>query len=83
MCGASNASSAAVTRCHKQFKIILSPAESRSFTQDGLIDRVFCPISGRYSFTYDVNDGTESSVECPEATSELSNCPKGSELQLR
>ncbi|XP_071516653.1 uncharacterized protein [Panulirus ornatus] len=57
--------------------------KSRSFTQDGLIDRVFCPISGRYRFTYDVNDGTESSVECPDPTSELSNCPKGSELQLR
>ncbi|KAK8745085.1 hypothetical protein OTU49_000454 [Cherax quadricarinatus] len=57
--------------------------KSRSFTQDGLIDRVFCPINGRFRFTYDVNDGTESSVECPEATSELSNCPRGSELQLR
>ncbi|XP_042243521.1 uncharacterized protein LOC121880398 isoform X2 [Homarus americanus] len=57
--------------------------KSRSFTQDGQIDRVFCPISGRFRFTYDVNDGTESSVECPDPTSELSNCPMGSELQLR
>ncbi|XP_063845973.1 uncharacterized protein LOC135091863 isoform X3 [Scylla paramamosain] len=57
--------------------------KSRSFTQDGLIDRVFCPINGRFHFTYDVNDGTESSVECPEPSSELSNCPRGSELQLR
>nr|XP_045585367.1 uncharacterized protein LOC123747308 [Procambarus clarkii] len=57
--------------------------KSRSFTQDGLIDRVFCPINGRFRLTYDVNDGTESAVECPEPTSELSNCPKGSELQLR
>ncbi|XP_037775424.1 uncharacterized protein LOC119572394 [Penaeus monodon] len=57
--------------------------KSRSFTQDGLIDRVFCPINGRYRFTYDVNDGTESTVECPEPSSELSNCPKGSQLQLR
>ncbi|KAK7056584.1 hypothetical protein SK128_000487, partial [Halocaridina rubra] len=57
--------------------------KSRSFTQDGLIDQVFCPINGRYRFTYDVNDGTESSIECPEPSSELSNCPKGSRLQLR
>lgn len=57
--------------------------KSRSFTQDGLIDRVFCPINGRYRFTYDVNDGTENSIECPEPSSELSNCPKGSQLQLR
>ncbi|ROT66766.1 hypothetical protein C7M84_015192 [Penaeus vannamei] len=53
------------------------------YTSPGrLIDRVFCPINGRYRFTYDVNDGTESTVECPEPSSELSNCPKGSQFQV-
>ncbi|CAL4076482.1 unnamed protein product [Meganyctiphanes norvegica] len=57
--------------------------KSRSFTQDGLIDREFCPINGRYRYTYNVNDGTENAIECPEPTSEVSNCPRGSQLQLR
>lgn len=68
-------------KVNSSFQTILS--ESRSFTRDGKIDRILCPFSGRFHFTYDVNDGTENVVECPDSKSTISNCPKGSELDLR
>ncbi|XP_076029973.1 uncharacterized protein LOC143018485 [Oratosquilla oratoria] len=56
--------------------------KSRSFSREGLIDRIHCPIDGRYRFTYNLNDGTEDTVECPEPFSQVANCPHGSQLQL-
>ncbi|XP_018022675.1 uncharacterized protein LOC108678720 isoform X2 [Hyalella azteca] len=56
--------------------------KNKTFTFEGTIERVFCPINGAYDFTYDVNDGLETVNECPQSTSALQNCPRGSELSL-
>ncbi|XP_043225565.1 uncharacterized protein LOC122383321 [Amphibalanus amphitrite] len=43
---------------------------------------VYCPISGRFSFSYDIDDGTESVTECANSDSQISNCPLGFGLHL-
>lgn len=43
----------------------------------------YCPISGRFDFTYNVNDGLENKQECPNSVSELNNCPSGNALNVR
>ncbi|KAK3910670.1 Elongation factor 4 [Frankliniella fusca] len=43
----------------------------------------YCPISGRFDFTYNVNDGLENKQECPNSVSELNNCPNGNALNVR
>ena len=57
--------------------------ESRSFTEQGSIERLSCPINGQFHFTYNIDDGTEDVRECPQSTSALANCPRSSELQIR
>lgn len=47
------------------------------------IHREYCPINGRYSFTYNIDDGNEDRVECSGNYSELDNCPSGSAINLR
>nr|CAD7405108.1 unnamed protein product [Timema cristinae] len=47
------------------------------------IHQEYCPINGRFTYIYNVNDGLENNVECPDPVSELDNCPSGSELNLR
>ena len=44
---------------------------------------MYCPFNGRFNFIYNVNDGSESTTECPDPVSELDNCPSGSALNLR
>ena len=43
----------------------------------------YCPVSGRFTFTYNVNDGLENKHECPTPASELDNCPNGNALNVR
>mgnify|MGYP006897446572 CR=1 FL=1 len=62
---------------------LFSSSESRSFTQDGSIERVFCPFSGNFRFTYDINEGPEDIKECAQATSTIQNCPRASELEIK
>ena len=47
------------------------------------VSPTYCPINGAYTFTYSVNDGTESSLECSSHTSELSDCPYGYGFNLK
>lgn len=47
------------------------------------IRREYCPISGRFQLTYNVDDGQEDKVECPTTDSELDNCPSGSAMNIR
>jgi hypothetical protein len=47
------------------------------------IKRVYCPFNGRFTFIYNVDDGSESRTECPDPVSELDNCPSGSALNFR
>lgn len=56
--------------------------ETREFDgQD--IRREYCPINGRYKLTYNVDDGLEDKIECPQPDSVLDNCPSGSAMNLR
>lgn len=58
------------------------PLETLEF--DGSdIRREYCPINGRYKLTYNVDDGLEDKMECPQPDSELDNCPSGSAMNLR
>ncbi|XP_037050218.1 uncharacterized protein LOC119084372 isoform X1 [Bradysia coprophila] len=47
------------------------------------IRREYCPINGRYKLTYNVDDGLEDKIECPQPDSVLDNCPSGSAMNLR
>ncbi|XP_043225556.1 uncharacterized protein LOC122383317 [Amphibalanus amphitrite] len=54
----------------------------RSPTNEEHKHPVYCPISGRFSFSYDIDDGTESVTECANSDSQISNCPLGFGLHL-
>jgi hypothetical protein len=47
------------------------------------VSPTYCPINGAYTFTYSVNDGTESSLECQTHTSKISDCPYGFGFNLQ
>merc|ERR550539_489885 len=38
---------------------------TKGFMGEPAVSPTYCPINGAYSFTYSVNDGTESSLEFP------------------
>lgn len=60
----------------------MNVTETREFDgQD--IRREYCPINGRYKLTYNVDDGLEDKIECPQPDSVLDNCPSGSAMNLR
>uniref|UniRef100_T1JPT2 Uncharacterized protein n=1 Tax=Tetranychus urticae TaxID=32264 RepID=T1JPT2_TETUR len=44
------------------------------------IEKVFCPINGRYKLTYTTNNGQD---QCTSSPSDISNCPKGNVLSAR
>ncbi|KAF8782355.1 hypothetical protein HNY73_012651 [Argiope bruennichi] len=44
------------------------------------VEDLFCPISGRFRFTYTANHGE---FQCEQPFSELSNCPNGNGLNVR
>ncbi|KAK8381580.1 hypothetical protein O3P69_018578 [Scylla paramamosain] len=47
------------------------------------LDAVYCPLNGRYKFTYNINDGRESAMECPQPTSSIANCPTGNSFAVQ
>jgi len=59
-------------------------------TGDPVVAQEYCPLNGRFVFTYSVNDGladpisnaAETVNECAAPVSELSNCPYGFGLGL-
>jgi len=59
--------------------------KTKELNGDTVIAQEYCPVNGRYVFTYSVNDGNvlENVNECHEPVSELSNCPYGFGLGLR
>ena len=57
--------------------------ETKELSGDEIAPQEYCPVNGRYFFTYSVNDGLENVNECHEPVSELSNCPDGSRLNLQ
>ena len=63
-------------------------AETKELSGDPVVAQEYCPVNGRFVFTYSVNDGLADNVsenvnECHEPVSELSNCPYGFGLGLR
>ncbi|XP_039310112.1 uncharacterized protein LOC105204366 isoform X2 [Solenopsis invicta] len=43
----------------------------------------YCPIAGLYHFKYNINNNSAISLECNSYSSEFSNCPDGSILNLK
>jgi len=80
---------AAVATCPTEESIIQGKSKeimlykTKELSGEPVIAQEYCPINGRYVFTYSINDGLESVSECPEPVSELSNCPYGFGLGLR
>ena len=66
---------------HRIFFLIFSG--TKGFMGEPAVSPTYCPINGAYTFTYSVNDGTESSLECSSQTSELSDCPHGFGFNLK
>ena len=66
---------------HRIFSLIFSG--TKGFMGEPAVSPTYCPINGAYTFTYSVNDGTESSLECSSQTSELSDCPHGFGFNLK
>jgi len=56
---------------------------TKGFMGEPAVSPTYCPINGAYQFTYSVNDGTESSLECSSYTSEISDCPYGYGFNLK
>jgi hypothetical protein len=56
--------------------------KTRGFYGGSAITRTYCPLNGRYKFTYSINDGTEDDLECHEPVSEAGDCPSGYKFDL-
>ena len=56
--------------------------KTRSFYGGSAITRTYCPLNGRFRFTYSINDGMETDLECHEPVSEASDCPSGYKFDL-
>ena len=71
---------------HDIFRMLMLPsspfAEVKTRSNEPQVHPVYCPISGRFSFSYDIDDGTESVTECSNSDSRISNCPLGFGLHL-
>ena len=63
--------------------IFYSISGTKGFMGEPAVSPTYCPINGAYQFTYSVNDGTESSLECQSYTSEISDCPYGYGFNLK
>ena len=64
--------------------ILLTTIETKESNGDPVITREYCPINGRFVFTYAIKDSLTDPVnECIAPVSEISNCPNGFELNLR
>ena len=56
--------------------------KTRSFYGGSAITRTYCPLNGNFRFTYSINDGTETDLECNEPVSEAGDCPSGYKFDL-
>jgi hypothetical protein len=56
--------------------------DTRGFYGGSAITRTYCPLNGRFKFTYSINDGTEDDLECHEPVSEAGDCPSGYKFDL-
>jgi len=56
---------------------------TKGFLGEIAVTPTYCPFNGAYTFTYSVNDGTETDLECDSPISEISDCPYGFGLNLQ
>ncbi|XP_040579619.1 uncharacterized protein [Lepeophtheirus salmonis] len=56
--------------------------KTRGFYGKSAITKTYCPLNGRYRFTYSINDGTEDELECNESLSTAGDCPSGYKFDL-
>ena len=56
--------------------------KTRSFYGGSAITKTYCPLNGRFTFTYSINDGTEDDLECRKPLSEAGDCPTGYKFDL-
>ncbi|QQP42247.1 Uncharacterized protein FKW44_016851, partial [Caligus rogercresseyi] len=56
--------------------------KTRGFYGKSAITKTYCPLNGRYRFTYSINDGAEDELECKEALSTAGDCPSGYKFDL-
>jgi hypothetical protein len=79
---------AAVQHCPTQQQIAERKAtelmlyKTRGFYGGSAVTKTYCPLNGRFKFTYSINDGTENDLECHEPLSEATDCPAGYKLDL-
>lgn len=55
---------------------------TKGFLGEPAVSPTYCPFNGAYTFTYSINDGTETELECSKPTSRISDCPYGFGLKL-
>lgn len=56
--------------------------KTRAFYGGSAISKTYCPLNGKFKFTYSINDGTEDDLECHEPLSEATDCPTGYKFDL-
>ena len=82
---------AALATCVSQEDVMASAGQisevimfrTKGFLGEPAVSPTFCPINGAYTFTYSINDGTETSLECDTPVSEISDCPFGFGFNLQ
>lgn len=47
------------------------------------IQRQYCPITGRYRYSYSAINGTGATIQCNSKESEMDSCPSGSAMNFR
>jgi len=56
---------------------------TKGFLGEPAVSPTYCPFNGAYTFTYSVNDGTETDLECDTPVSTISDCPYGFGFNLQ
>lgn len=56
---------------------------TKGFLGEPAVSPTYCPFNGAYTFTYSVNDGTETDLECDTPISTISDCPYGFGFNLQ
>ena len=56
---------------------------TKGFLGEPAVSPTYCPFNGAYSFTYSINDGSETQLECDRPVSTISDCPYGFGFNLQ
>ena len=56
---------------------------TKGFLGEPAVSPTYCPFNGAFTFTYSVNDGSETELECGAPLSTISDCPYGFGFNLQ